>query len=47
MIERWINWYQEMLITAGLTERMALVIENITVILITIGLENTVFLKIP
>ena len=38
MIERWINWYQEMLITAGLSERLAVVIENITVILITAGL---------
>ncbi len=38
MIERWIDWYRELLTGASLSDRMVILIENITIILITIGL---------
>jgi miniconductance mechanosensitive channel len=38
MIEKWIAWYNGILTQAGLSENLAIVIENITIILITIGL---------
>ncbi|MCK4879480.1 MAG: mechanosensitive ion channel [Bacteroidales bacterium] len=36
MIERWINWYNELLTGTGLSDGMVLFIENTTIILITI-----------
>jgi miniconductance mechanosensitive channel len=38
MIERWINWYNGVLDGSGLSENLAIFIENATVILVTIGL---------
>ena len=38
MIERWILWYQDVLTGTGLSERLATIIENITVIVVTAGL---------
>ncbi len=38
MIERWIIAYQELLVRAGLSEKLAVALENATVILVTVGL---------
>ena len=38
MIEKWIIAYQELLVRAGLSEKLAVVLENATVVLITVGL---------
>ena len=38
MIERWINWYHDLLFGTGLSESLVVLIENITVIVITVGL---------
>ena len=38
MIERWIHWYQGVLSGSGMSDNLALFIENATVIVITIGL---------
>ncbi len=38
MIERWINWYNELLTGAGLSDGMVVFLENSTIIIITIGL---------
>ena len=38
MIERWIHWYQGVLSGSGMSDNLALLIENATVIVITIGL---------
>lgn len=37
MIEKWIGWYNGVLTEAGLSENLILIIENATIILITIG----------
>jgi miniconductance mechanosensitive channel len=38
MIERWITWYNELLTGSGMSERLVVLIENATIILITAGL---------
>ncbi len=38
MIERWITWYQELLAGAGLSETLLIVIENTTIIIVTVAL---------
>jgi miniconductance mechanosensitive channel len=38
MIERWISWFIEVLTQAGLSDDLVILIENATIILITIGL---------
>lgn len=38
MIERWIIWYNDLLSGTGLSESLVVIIENITLIVITIGL---------
>ena len=38
MIEKWIQWYNELLSGAGLSDGMVVLIENATIIAITIGL---------
>jgi len=38
VIEKWIIAYQELLVRAGLSEKLAVVLENATVVLITVGL---------
>jgi miniconductance mechanosensitive channel len=38
MIERWINWYNGLLSGTGLSERLVVLLENVTIILITAGL---------
>jgi len=38
MIENWIDWYQGVLTGAGIPDKWVILIENVTVILITIGL---------
>lgn len=38
MIERWINWYVELLSGTGLPDGIVVVIENVSIILITLGL---------
>ena len=38
MIERWITWYQELLTGAGLSKTLLIVIENTTIIIVTVAL---------
>jgi miniconductance mechanosensitive channel len=38
MIERWINWYSDILSGTGMSEKLALFFENATVIVVTVGL---------
>jgi miniconductance mechanosensitive channel len=38
MIEKWIAWFREVLINVGLSDKWTVFIENLTVILVTIGL---------
>jgi len=38
MIDRWINWYHDLLFGTGLSESLVVLIENVTVIVITVGL---------
>jgi miniconductance mechanosensitive channel len=38
MIERWIAWYVELLSGTGLSEALLVLIENVTIIVVTIGL---------
>jgi miniconductance mechanosensitive channel len=38
MIERWINWYQELLTGTGMSENLVVFIENVTIIVVTIGM---------
>ena len=38
MIERWITWYQDLLAGTGMSENLVVFIENVTIIVITIGL---------
>jgi miniconductance mechanosensitive channel len=38
MIERWITWYNDLLTGTGISERLVVLIENATIILITAGL---------
>ena len=38
MIEKWINWYQNLLSGAGLSESLVVLIENATIIVVTVGL---------
>jgi len=37
MIERWIEWYKQILIGTGMSDTMMVVLENSTIIIITIG----------
>lgn len=38
MIERWIEWYNQLLTGTGMSDTMVVIIENATIIIITIGL---------
>jgi miniconductance mechanosensitive channel len=38
MVERWITWYNEVLAGTGMSENLVIFIENITIIVITVGL---------
>ncbi len=38
MIERWISWYQGVLSGSGMSDNLVIIVENATVILVTIGL---------
>ena len=38
MIERWIGWYNELLTGTGLSDSLVVIIENATIIIITLGL---------
>lgn len=38
MIERWINWYNDLLTGAGLSDGLVIFIENASIVIITIGL---------